>query len=113
MTKTLTDILLFDKSKGERVKHKDCEILTRFLLKKNDLYLVRKNGLIFACIQKDGDLISLWHCKEFENGEIKKTMDALMLFRKKFLDNDITQERLELFINSPLDYEKKYPKKLK
>ena len=106
--KTLTDIKFFDKAKGERIRHKDCEILNRFLLKKNDFYVVKKNGLFFVCLQKDGELISLWHCKEISNGEVIKPTDAAMAFRKKYLDKNITQDILELFIDSPVEYKDRY-----
>ncbi len=38
----LTDILRYDKEKGQRVKLRDCKLITKFLFNRNDYFLVRK-----------------------------------------------------------------------
>ena len=110
-TKELTDILYFDKGKGERVKNKDCRILMEFLFSRNELFLVEKNGLYFVCLSKNGELFSLWHQNSIEKGEKVTPSETVSMFRKKYFENKIDADKLELFIENPLKYEKTYKKK--
>ena len=108
--KTFTDILYFDKKENKRVKRKDCEIISNFLLSKNDFFAVKSGNLYFICVSHDGELISLWHISHIDNGTKISPFEATSIFRKKYLSENVTQERLELFISNPLEYESKFPK---
>ena len=102
----LTDILYFDRKKDKRIKLKDCKLLNAFLFSKNEFHLVYKGGYFFVCISVNGELVSLWHQKEIENGEKYFPNGVISLFRIKYSKNNITQADIDLFIADPIKYEK-------
>ena len=97
----------FDKSKGKRIK-RECILHTQFYFSRHDFYLVEYRGYYFVCLISNGNLISLWYQKIFENGIKTLTGESISKFRKGWLKNDINEDKLSLFINEPLEYEKKY-----
>ena len=111
--KELTDILYFDRQANKRLKRRECEIISNFLLCKNDFFIVEKGGYYFICLSHSGELISLWYHKVIENGEKMPPSEAVSIFRKKYIGENITQERLGLFVDNPLEYESKFPKQSK
>ena len=110
-TKSFTDILYFDNKENKRVKRKDCEIISDFLLCKNNFFVVEKGGYYFICLSHDGELVSVWNMIGVENGKRISPFEAISVFRRKYMSEKITQERLELFINNPSEYSIRYPKK--
>lgn len=106
-----TDILYYKREEGKRIKLKDCDIHRNFLFSKNDFFVVKKANMFFVCASVKGDLVSLWHHKDKVEGEIFNVNDIMSLFRKEYSKNNITQEKLELFLDNPTEYEKQFPKK--
>lgn len=104
------DVLYFNRKENKRMKLKDCELLNDFLFSKNTFYLTYKHNLFFVCMSINGELVSLWHQKEYENDEKYTPSDAMSIFRKKYIKNNITQEMIDTFIEDPLKYEKMYKK---
>lgn len=104
----ITDILYYSKEKGKRIKLHDCELISDFKFAKQDFYVVYKKGYFFVCLPVKGDLISLWHQKKKDNGEVYSFGEVTSLFRKKYLKNNITQDKLDAFIENPIEYERKY-----
>ena len=106
MPTTLTYILRYDKEKGKRVKLKDCEILTQFLFNKNECFLVKKGKFYAVCISSNEELVLL--TKTVENG--RTPGEIVADFRKGYLKHGITQDKIDLFIENPVEYCKKYKK---
>lgn len=102
----MTDILFFNRKEKKRTKLKDCKIIEDFLFSRNNFYLVYKGGLYFVCASVNGELVSLWHMKEYENGEKNTPNAVLSAFRRGYLKNGIVQSSLDLFLKDPLEYEK-------
>lgn len=107
-----TDILRYCRKKSKRVSIKECDIINNFLFNKIEFYLVYKAGYFFVCTPQNKELIMLWFKKGVENKEKITPGEVTSEFRKKYLKNEISQERLGLFLDNPLEYEKKYPKSL-
>lgn len=106
----LTDILRYDIEKGKRVKLKDCEVVSDFLFAKNNFYLVRKGKFYAVCISVDDELTLLTKTAACD-GDIEKTPgEVIAEFRKGYLKNGITQDRIDFFLKDPVAYCKKYNK---
>lgn len=101
-----TDILYFSREKNKRVRLKDCEIHNSFVFSKNEFHLVYKGGVFLVCISVNGELVSLWHQKEIENGEKFFANSVISNFRIKYIKNNITQADIDAFLADPLKYEK-------
>lgn len=106
----LTDILRYDKEKGKRVKVKDCSLITKFLFNRNDYYLVRKGNTYVICLSVNDELILLTKEKAVVDGVEVTSGEAIGNFRKGYLKNGITQDRIDFFIKDPVGYCKKYNK---
>jgi len=107
-----TDILHFDRKKDKRVAIKDCDLLSNFLFNKMDFYLVYKTGYFFICTSFNKDLVVLWIKKEIKNSEKITAGEVVSQFRKNYVKHNITKEKIELFLNNPIEYENIYPKRL-
>ena len=106
----LTDILRYDKDKGQRVKLRDCELITKFLFNRNDFYVVRKGNVYMVCLSVNDELVLLTKEKAVVDG-IEVTVGEVMgNFRRGYLKNGITQDRIDMFIEDPVKYREKYNK---
>lgn len=108
--KILTDILRYDKEKGKRVKLKDCNLITKFLFNRNDYFLVRKGNTYAVCVSVNDELILLTKEKAVVDGVEVTSGEVIGNFRKGYLKNAITQDKIDLFIKDPMGYCEKYNK---
>lgn len=102
-----TDILYFSKKEGKRIKLKDCELVTEFTFSKTLFFALKKNKYVFICCSNNGDLILIKNYKNIQPYE------AASQFRTEYFKNKITKERLDLFLENPIEHEKKYKVKNK
>ena len=106
----LTDILRYDKEKGQRVKLRDCKLITKFLFNRNDYFLVRKGNTYIVCLSVKDELILLTKEKAVVDGVEITSGEVVANFRKGYLKNGITQEKIDMFIEDPVGYCGKYNK---
>lgn len=99
----------YNKEKEKRVKS-SATLHSSFLFSKNDFALVEWKNYYFVCVIVDGNPISVWNHKKEKDGAIVLPGEAISLFRKGYIKNNITQDMLELFIKDPAGYEAKYKK---
>ncbi len=109
--KYTTPILRYDIRKGEWVRRKDYEYLQNLRFANREFYLVYKNGYYFMCTDRGNDIASVYYKKEVEDGEKIFPGEVVSLFRKNYLKRGITDEMVDLFLDSPPSYDKKYGKK--
>lgn len=109
----LVDILHFNRKQNKRIPIKNCKLISNFLFNKVDFYLVYKAGYFFVCTNLKSDLAVLWIKNEIENGEKIASGEVLSQFRKNYVKHNITKEKIGLFLDNPIEYEKQYPKKSK
>lgn len=96
----LTDVIYYSLSKKKRLKARDCPILSTFLFSRHDFYVVDRKGNFDFCILKDGELYSLCRC-------IKKgttLSEAMSKFRSGFLKNNITDDKINSYLEAPEEY---------
>lgn len=98
-----TDVLSYNKQKGKRVKHRDCNIINSFRFSQNEFYIVQKDNYFYVCYSVKGELISLWKVKKNE----MSASEAVSIFRKGYIKNKITQKDIDEFIEDPLGYNEK------
>lgn len=103
-----TNILRYDGGKWNKCKN--CEYLQNFRFANREFYLVKKDGIYFVATDKGADIASVYLKSETENGEKILPGEVVSLFRKEYLKHNITQEMIELFLNNPQEYRKKYNK---
>lgn len=98
----LTELFYFDKN-GEKTLFRNCKLLNNFYFSRNDFYLVEFMDRYNVCIEDDGNLITIWATDR--NGVTPQ--EAMSLFRKGYIDNGITREKIEKFLKSPKKHKKK------
>ena len=104
-----TTILRYD---GEKwYKCKNCDYIQNFRFANREFYLVKKDGMYFVTTDKGADIASVYIKSETEKGEKILPGEVVSLFRKEYLKHDITQEKIETFLNNPQEYRKKYQQK--
>ena len=106
----MTDAWRYDYSKGKRVLLKNCEIVLNFLFDKTDFYLLKKGGTFIISTPCDGELVLLAKFAVKEDGYEKPPSEAVAEFRKGYLKNKITRERIDFFIKDPVKYSEMYKK---
>lgn len=106
----LTDILRYDGEKGQRVKLRDCELITQFLFNRNNFYLVRRGNIYYVCLSVKEELVLLTKEKAVVDGIEITPGEAIGNFRKGYLKNGITQDKIDFFIEDPVKYCEKYNK---
>jgi len=103
-----TDIYRFDISKGKWAEKHDYEVKQCFKFSGSEFCLVYKKGYYFMCFQgKKGDLYSLIYKKQVDNGYKLTPGEIVSDFRKQYLKNAITVEKIESFIADPIKFGKK------
>ena len=101
----LTNIYRYDLKKQEWTLKRDYEIALNFKFSSNDFYIVKKSGYFFVTIAyKDNALYTLYYIKENRDGEKVLPSEVASDFRKKYLKNNITQQAIDRFIDSPTKY---------
>ena len=105
-----TQILRYNVKKGEWCTHRDYDLLQSLRFVNREFYLVYKNGYYFVCADKGKDIASVYYKKEVEDGDKILPGEVVSLFRKNYLKNGITPDMLELFLEDPVSYQKKYKK---
>lgn len=103
-----TSILRYDG--GKWTKCRNCEYLQNFRFANREFYLVKKDAVYFVTTDKGADIASVYLKPETEKGEKILPGEVVSLFRKEYLKHNITQEMIELFLNDPQEYRKKYSK---
>lgn len=98
-----SDIFYYNKD-GELKKIKKCSLLNEFVFKRQTFFLTKKSHFFMVCAEKDGELISIWNTenKDAPQGEI------MSVFRNIYLEKNITDDMLKMFIDQPVKYNKKY-----
>lgn len=101
-----SDILHFSKEKGKRTVLKNCDIITEFTFSKTTFFVVKKNQYaIICCNNNKNDLVLVKYYKGLQPNE------AASQFRNEYFKNKITKERLDLFLENPLEHERIYMSK--
>ena len=107
----LTDVLYYKPSIGKRARLRDCALVTNFLFDKKNFFVTRHGNYYFVCIPYNGELVELT-CHNAMEGDRKVLVgEVSSAFRKDYLKNAMNQEKIDLFIQDPVTYKKKYPKK--
>ena len=89
---------------------RDYEIKQNLRFVNHEFYLLYKDGVYFVAVEKDGDIKSVYFKKENEDGYKLFPGEVVAMFRKEFLKRGITSEMLDLFLDNPQEYKKKYTK---
>lgn len=97
------DTCFYDKD-GEEKVIKNCELINDFMYARNNFFLTKKGCFFFVNVSKNGDLLSVW---SYETDNMTAS-EVMSLFRRKFQENNIDGDKLELFINDPLKYKNKH-----
>ena len=103
----LTDIFRYDVSKKKWVLKRDYEVLQSFKFSGSEFCLVRKDRYYFICYQNNKcDLYSILYKKSNENGYKLTPGEIVSDFRKQYLKNSITREKIEMFLTDPVKFGK-------
>ena len=102
----ITDVLRYNYEKGKRVPIRDCEIAMQFFFDKADFFLLRKGGTYIVSTPYNGDLILLTKTAVKDGNYEKTPGEAVGEFRKGYLKNKITRDKVISFIEDPVKYEK-------
>ena len=106
----MTDLLRFIPEEMRWKKFKDYEIVQNLRFMNHEFYLLKKDGTYFIGTNKGNDIASVYLKKEMEDGYKLFPGEVVALFRKEYLKRGITSEMLELFLEDPQEYRKKYTK---
>ena len=102
-----TDIYRFNEKKNCWSKYKDYDLIYTFKFGGCEFCLTYKDGIYYACAyfdDQDDRLYSIYVQKEIANGEKCMPGEVVSEFRKKYLKNSITTDKIEKFILDPMKY---------
>ena len=103
----LTDVYRYDSRKGKWVERHDYEIMQSFKFSGVEFCLTYKDGYYFVCAQwKRGDLYSLIYKKKIVDGYKVTPGEVVSDFRKQYIKNAITAEKIESFLTDPVKFGK-------
>lgn len=107
-----TDVIYYSKKNCEIGRIKNCKYINDFVFCRNEFMLCNKTLNFYVCISKDGEMLSVWsHPMKYENGTDVTPSEVMSLFRRKYTENNITNDMIDTFLNKPKTYKKKFLKK--
>lgn len=107
MDEEVFSIWIIKKSELKRVKRNGYTLCSRFMYGGNDLYLVSSDKQYDVCIKEENKYISIWH-NSLKNGigEAITQLEVKSIFREGYSKNNITKDKVKLFIENPNEYSK-------
>jgi hypothetical protein len=108
--KYTTDILRFVPEEMRWKKFRDYEIVQNLRFMNREFYLLYKDGVYFVGTNKGNDIASVYLKKEKDGDYKYYPGEIAAIFRKEYMKNGITSEMLDLFLEDPQEYKKKYKK---
>ena len=108
--KYLTNLQRFIPEEMKWKTFRDYEIKQNLRFMNHEFYLLWKDGVYFVAVERGKELKSVYLKNEYD-GEYKLFPgEVVAMFRKEYLKRGITSEMLDLFLDDPQEYRKKYKK---
>lgn len=102
--KLLTNISYYNEKTFEVEQIKLCTIRNEFMFSRTEFILCSKKVNYYFCISNDGELFVVWSCPMQDT----TPSEAMSAFRRKYLEANVDQDRIKLFLDKPKSYKKKY-----
>lgn len=100
-----TDIECYDLKKCEKHTIKRCILINSFTYKKIEFFTLSKVLNYYICLPTDNLPLVLWSYPKDGKTNFNQVVSE---FRKNFDKENITSEMVDLFVNNPKKYKKKY-----